>query len=262
MKIKKLISFVLSFVLIFMFVVCFYFIFYKKQEGVEEANDQEKARLEEVELGHADMLSYLRRYQEAEKEYRHFLHLKPNCMKAKLNLAKVLYYENKNDEALNLLKEVPLYLNELKNEDCLCVRGSGFIDRNQLNIRKIKSFTIDQSSEHWHEPKSDSSGCLGMDEIEEDMNLLIADIHLSRGDYGQAELLYREYLEAFPDNSHAQLNLAKVLSWEKKYEPSIELYQTLLDKNPDNTQIRRQYSRVLIWMGRYEQGAEELKRTL
>jgi thioredoxin-like negative regulator of GroEL len=154
------------------------------------------------------MLSYLHQYAEAELEYRKLLKLHPHSLPIRLNLARTLYYQSKNDEALNLLEQIPLHQ-----------RG-------------------------------------------EEVKVLLADIHLSLQHYNEAESLYREYLQQYPEDQTSQLNLAKVLSWQKKYEPSVEIYRHLLSNDPDNIQIRRQYGRVLIWMGKYSEGTEELKKTL
>lgn len=93
------------------------------------------------------------------------------------------------------------------------------------------------------------------------ITLLAADIFLSEKKYLEAENLYREYLNRFPNDQETMIKLGKLLSWEKKYEEAIQLYQQVLAKDPQNIQIRRQYATVLIWMHKYQEATEELKKT-
>ena len=55
-----------------------------------------------------------------------------------------------------------IYPNNLKNWDLGCAKAPGLIDHNRPNIRNMRSIIIDQSRELSRQPKSNSSGCLGI----------------------------------------------------------------------------------------------------
>ena len=64
--------------------------------------------------------------------------------------------------SLEGLEKEPLYPNHLKNWDFGCAKAPGLIDRKRPHISNIGSFTIDQSRELSRQPKSNSSGGLGI----------------------------------------------------------------------------------------------------
>ena len=55
----------------------------------------------------AKVLSYTKRYGESVTEYKKLLKDKPNLYEAKVELAKVLFWQGKNNESLSILEEIP-----------------------------------------------------------------------------------------------------------------------------------------------------------
>src|SRR6476620_5567351 len=55
-----------------------------------------------------------------------------------------------------------LYPNNLKNWNFGCAKTPGLTDHKRPHISNIGSFMIDQSREFSRQPKSNSSGCLGI----------------------------------------------------------------------------------------------------
>lgn len=99
-------------------------------------------------------------------------------------------------------------------------------------------------------------------DITDKTKLLKADIYLALKDYQKAEVIYRDWLEKFPNDDLAKFKLAELLSWQKRYKESILLYREILAAKPDDIQIRRKYAMVLMWMGDDEEAAKELENTL
>ncbi len=92
--------------------------------------------------------------------------------------------------------------------------------------------------------------------------LLLADAYVQMEEYGPAEEIYRDHLEANPEADNVRLRLAEVLSWNEKYDESIAQYEMLLEQRPEDINLRRKYAFVLIWAGDQQRGAEELQKTL
>jgi thioredoxin-like negative regulator of GroEL len=204
MKWKKPFNYALLFLAIVGALVFFWLQERKHKKEIEHKKESDwKAQLE-----HAHMQSYLQNYKEAEAEYRKLLKIDPTAIHIKVDLASILYYQKKYEEALDLLKTIPT---DARNEK---------------------------------------------------ITILIADIYLSLNEFSQAETLYRAYLDHFPTDQDILIKLAKLLSWEKKYNESIQIYQEILTRDPKNIQVRRQYARVLMWMGKHEEAALEMKKTL
>ena len=69
---------------------------------------------------------------------------------------------------------------------------------------------------------------------------------------------YRLYLTKFPDDYQARLKLARVLSWEKRYNDSIALYRQCLAQRPDDVVARTELANVLAWQKRFSPALAEL----
>lgn len=74
--------------------------------------------------------------------------------------------------------------------------------------------------------------------------------------------LLQSELRARPDNDDARLLLARVLSWQRRYDESIAEYKELLSKKPDDATLRAGYARVLAWSGRHEEAAREFRTAI
>ena len=69
---------------------------------------------------------------------------------------------------------------------------------------------------------------------------------------------YRLYLTKYPDDYQARLKLARVLSWEKKYDESVALYRQCLARRPDDVVARTELANVLAWHQRFAPALAEL----
>ena len=74
--------------------------------------------------------------------------------------------------------------------------------------------------------------------------------------------LLQSELRARPGNDDARLLLARVLSWQRRYDESIAEYRELLSKKPNDATLRAGYARVLAWSGRHEEAAREFRTAI
>jgi len=74
--------------------------------------------------------------------------------------------------------------------------------------------------------------------------------------------LLQSELRMRPDNDDARLLLARVLSWQRRYDESLTEYRALLAKKPNDASIRAGYARVLAWSGRHQEAAREFKTAI
>lgn len=156
----------------------------------------------------ARLLSYTKRYDDSVEEYRKVLAEKPDMPEAKAEMARVLMWSGKAEEARTLLDMISP--GELSGED----------------------------------------------------KMLMADLFVMRKEYAKAETIYRELLNAAPDDQAVRLRLAEVLSWTKRYGESIALYEKILESRPDDVQVRRRYAQVLSWAGKQQDAIREYRRAL
>jgi len=162
--------------------------------------------------------------------------------RARWELARTLSYAQKLDESIaqyqKLLKERP-DLAQAKAEMATVMFWKG----KQKEAMKI----LEQVSERDMTPEA---------------RLVRADILAARGEYAEAERLYREHLSTHANADAVRYKLAETLSWAKKYKESVKEYEVLLSSCPTDIQVRRKYALVLSWMGRHEEAAIELEKTL
>jgi len=74
--------------------------------------------------------------------------------------------------------------------------------------------------------------------------------------------LLQSELRMRPNNDDARLLLARVLSWQRRYDESLAEYRELLAKKPNDATLRAGYARVLAWSGRHQEAAREFKTAI
>ena len=80
--------------------------------------------------------------------------------------------------------------------------------------------------------------------------------------FDQAAGLLREHLTRAPTDVESRSLLARILSWDRRYDESIAEYQALLTDHPDRAMDHAGYARVLTWSGHLEQSLPEFRRAL
>jgi tetratricopeptide (TPR) repeat protein len=82
--------------------------------------------------------------------------------------------------------------------------------------------------------------------------LHLAELHAAGSHFDAAEKEVRAVLAVEPDNFKAQLFLAAVLSWNKKYAEADELYHKLLRIHPDDKVIPIRLAELALWKHDYD----------
>jgi len=77
--------------------------------------------------------------------------------------------------------------------------------------------------------------------------------------YVEAIPLLQGELADHPENDDARLLLARVLSWQRRYNESLAEYSRLLEKKPGDAELRADRARVLAWSGRHEEAIREYR---
>lgn len=90
----------------------------------------------------------------------------------------------------------------------------------------------------------------------------MADVYTAVKKYKTAEKLYLAYLSEHPGDMTARFKLARLLSWDGRYDKSLAQYERILRSRPDDIQVRRHYAMVLIWAGRQADAIQQLQQTL
>ncbi len=161
---------------------------------------------------------------------------------ARWELARLLSYMQRYEEAIaqyeQLLQEKP-DLTEAKQELARIYYWDGQLKRSEELFEKL--------------PREDLSKQALLDR---------AELHVAREEYQEARAIYTDYLEQNPRDHQIRFRLARVLSWQGKYDDSLKEYEIILKDRPDDVQLRRQYAQVLIWAERFDQAIIELEKTL
>jgi len=88
--------------------------------------------------------------------------------------------------------------------------------------------------------------------------MIAADAAAAQNDYTTSITDYRKVLELAPTNQEASLRLARVLSWAKQYDASIDQYGRVLgEQKAQNFQTRLERARVLSWAQKYDASIHE-----
>lgn len=74
---------------------------------------------------------------------------------------------------------------------------------------------------------------LGLQAQNVDKQLRKGNRQYKKGDYVEAEVIYRKVLEALPNNADAQFNLGDALFQQENYQAAMEAFQKVLEISPD-----------------------------
>src|SRR5262249_10350024 len=77
-----------------------------------------------------------------------------------------------------------------------------------------------------------------------------------------ANAVLQAQVKARPDRDEARLLLARVLSWQQRYDESLTEYRVLLEHKPDDATLRSGYARVLSWSGQHEAAIREFRKAI
>lgn len=204
MKNRRALSY-LAMLVIFTAAIFFYFFYIHKGNKEREAKEQEeKITSWDTRLEHARMLSYLKKYDEAKKEYKALLKIDPASNKVKSELAKIYYYEGNYGKALKLLKHN-------QNEE------NNLLIANILILLKDYSAAENILNEYLQKNPSDRKALLNL-----------AKVLSWQGKYDSALAIYQKLLTEDPDNVQLRRHYALVLLWKGEFNSGAEELQKTL----------------------------------
>lgn len=189
--------------------LCSNLVYAKEEEKQEEKVEAIPDWLARWEL--ARVLSYQKQYDESIQEYRQLLQDKPDLLEAKMEMAKVLYYNDNRKEALQILDSIP----PEKWDDA------------------TKIFMADIYTGDKHYKEAENLYREYLDQHPEDLKVRVklADVLSWQKLYKQSIQEYEAVLKIRPDDKQVRRKYAFVLIWMKEIEKgSNELKKTL--ENP------------------------------
>ncbi len=156
----------------------------------------------------ARVLSYAGRYEESVIEYRKLLGEKPDLPKAKIELAKVLFWQKKGEKALGVLEGL-----DTRQLDADSVLLMADIFRNRRSY--------DRAAPLYREYLQKRPG-------DNPARLRFAEMLSWEKQYDESLAEYRKILAALPGDVQVRRKYAMVLMWSKRYgEAAAELRRTL-----------------------------------
>lgn len=208
---------VIAVLAIFLCVVCFFLACFlsraRAQEKTKEPPANAYGKGEEIpdwlarwELARA--LSYAKHYDESVAEYRKLLKEKPGLVKAKTEMAKILFWQGKKQEAAAILET--LEQGQTDDESKLLMAGLYVTQKSYKKARPLYQAYLEKH------PGNHA------------VRLKLAEMLSWDKQYEASLREYRQILSALPGDMQVRRKYAMVLMWSKQYdEAAKELRKTL-----------------------------------
>lgn len=228
-------------------------------------------------LDYAKILSWIKSYGAAADQFKRYLDSRPGEVPAILGLADVYAWSGEHKLAEAQLKRV--LAKEHGNSDAvvklaLVYEWQGKYDAAKAEFQRASRLApMDQNAREGLERVTELSATrrktTPVNEIIDELHktgdrtilMKLGDAYYhNEGKIDDAFGAYRRYLKEFPDDPKAQLKLARMLGWEKRYGESAELFNAYLAKNPDDAAVRLELAELLAWQGRHVEALAELDR--
>lgn len=85
---------------------------------------------------------------------------------------------------------------------------------------------------------------------------------MGENNYSKADKLLRKYVALAPDDKAAFRDLARVLSWQRRYDESIKYYDIYLDRISYDVDVAVERARVKAWMLKYPEAEADVRTIL
>lgn len=150
----------------------------------------------------ARVLSYVQRYKESIAQYKRLLQEKPDLQKARLEMARVMYWSGHIDEAQKYLESVPV--GDLKPEARLDLADIYVAQKKYPQAKKIYSQFLK------NHPQNDA------------VRLKLARVLSWMSNYEDSLEHYKLLVQHKPEDIQLKRQYAQVLIWAGKYEQAIK----------------------------------------
>jgi len=183
------------------------------------------------------------KYAEAESFARQVVQMKPDFVKALLNLGLILQAQARLEDALQIYARA----NQLDPGNAVIAFKIGVIYKNLGNFAKaVELFDIAMKMDPTYEgPVIEKAGSL-----------------IKQRDFEKSDELLADFLRRKPNSVEARSLLADSKKEQSLYDEAIVLYKEVLDDNPRNPGVRVNYGLCLQEMGRYDESEKEYLRAL
>jgi tetratricopeptide (TPR) repeat protein len=170
-----------------------------------------------------ELYLWLEDYSQSSKWYGKLKAKRPLTVKERLNYASALKNTGKNPEALALYRSV--YAEQPKNAEAM----QAFLD---LQDTEMLAKIFDSEAK------------------DRDFTKRLTEIYLVKKDYADAIAVLKKHFAQDPEDHESTLMLARVLSWDAKFDESIRLYDELTSKGTTFTGTARlEAAEVSAWAG-------------
>ncbi len=214
----------------------------------------------------AKVLSWQKKFAEAEREYQVLLAREPANADYLLGLGQVRAWRGDAQSALPLIKKAKsltpgdsniwrLHIQALVAVNDDASRRQALIVQQQAAKRFPKlTWAIviaEQPNQATPPPDRQQVTAEKLDSKNKDFlhTESLIDTALKAGRYAEAETLLHKQIDAESTNWNAHFRLAKVLSWQKKFTEAEREYQMLLAREPGNADYLLGLGQVGVWRG-------------
>ena len=192
---------------------------------------------------HAVNLQKQKLFEEAEKEYREVLRLKPDASNAHYNLGFLLYDLKRYEEA------------EKEYREAIRLKPDSFDVHYNLGILLYDLKRYEEAEKEYREAIR-----LKPDYKDTHINLGTLLCNLKR--YKEGEKEYQEALSIKPDDPRAHYNLGLLFYESKRYEESEKEYREALRLYPDDSNAHHNLGNLLYDLKRYDEAEVEYQKAL
>jgi tetratricopeptide (TPR) repeat protein len=164
----------------------------------------------EIRLEYARVLSYQKQYKESLEEYKKIIDKYPDLVEAKVEMAKIYYYEHEYDLATKMLNEIP---ESAVTPSLEVIQGDiAIAQKNYPLAEKYLLHSLESNPE-----KKDS------------ILFKLAELYSWQKKYPQSIEIYQKLVAAHPNDIQLKRKYALVLSWAGKNEEAAELLKSTLE---------------------------------
>jgi len=238
-----------------------------------------------VRLEYADALRNAGMLDKARDEFNRVLHLDSENVRAKVGLAKVLAQSGQIEEAMYLLDQVSgdaASVRMAREARVYAYYVNGYLQETWRDLGDLiasipgsdEAVALINKQASWDEIKAALAKVQGaegavqlIDEIVEAERLKIAELPsdpalraealFQRGDYPQAQRELESLVRHDPKSARSWLELAKIYSWDKQWQDSLDAYTQYMKLRPEDWDAHLRYAQTILYSGDAASAADE-----
>jgi tetratricopeptide (TPR) repeat protein len=196
----------------------------------------------------------------------------PEHTKAKMLLAKSLYYTGESEEAAEVLEglivlddeEVKRLLAEVyvasdKHEKAIA-SYEDIVKKEPNNLKARQQLAVLLSwSGRYDESIAQYKNILKAGPKDLNITRSMAQVYTWQGKFSHAEVVYKDILKIYPDNLEVTFLLGEVLAWQNKYDEAISYFEKATD---DTKRASILYGKTFLYSVRYDEAKNIFEKVL